>query len=110
MTDQVGLAKLGMLAADERKLDLSKTIPASTRNSFAEGSKFSRLEEYIGLLLLEDCPGFLIQSDVLLADDVFTSDKLEENLLPLPDDMPRKTENSDEYVLSGSGLWCKKDS
>ena len=36
-----------MLEADVNgELELSRMTPASTRNSFAEGSRFSRLEEY----------------------------------------------------------------
>jgi hypothetical protein len=36
--------RLGKLEADERTLVTSKVTPASTRNSLADGSRFSRLE------------------------------------------------------------------
>ena len=39
--------RLGMLAETvDRMDDFSKMTPASTRNSFADGSRFSRLDEY----------------------------------------------------------------
>jgi hypothetical protein len=40
------LERLGMLEDTvERMLDLSRVTPASTRNSFADGSRFSKLDE-----------------------------------------------------------------
>lgn len=44
--------KFGMLEADESTFVASRVTPASTRNSFADGSRFSRLDANCGILSL----------------------------------------------------------
>ena len=44
--------KFGILEADDSTFVASRVTPASTRNSFAEGSRFSRLDANCGILSL----------------------------------------------------------
>ena len=104
--------KFGMLEADESTFVASRVTPASTRNSFADGSRFSRLDANCGILSLwlEDGSRY-DEVDVVFLENwavVVVFQSKAERVAGEDDDEVEDEEASlkldtSEYVFDGSG-------